>query len=337
MSIVKVYPVGKISHFYLQVDKLHKIYVEESGNKEGVPVISLHGGPGAPMGKGFYKTWDPKKFRIITFHQRGCGKSTPRNSLVRNTTKYQFKDIEAIRKHLKINKWVVEGGSWGASLAVLYSIHYPKRVLQLNILGLSLFDRILEGSTKVGAPDVYYKWLGNAKSDLSMMKVYFKNLTSKNKTTQYKWAKKWNIESKLFEIMDFPSWKLRKGKKLKKLKKLKKSQKSKKSKKSKEDDLTLALLECYYYMNGAFFPKDYMLKHAHKLKNIPGYIIHGRFDLICNPEGSYKLSQRWKKAKLMLTDLAGHSMGNRNNMKAILEANNSCKRFYKSRKSFYGK
>jgi proline iminopeptidase len=150
-----------------------------------------------------------------------------------------------------------------------------------------------------------------------------KKLMSKNKDTQYKWAKKWNVESKLFELMNFPKYYKKKKKK------------NFMKGKSKEDQITLAIYECYYYKNGAFFPKNYILNNAHKLKKIPGYIIHGRFDIICNPEGSWKLAQKWKKAKLRLTELAGHSYGDLNNTIALLEANNSCKKYYKNRHKYF--
>ncbi len=317
--MVKMYPLTKARTFRLQVDPIHNIYVEDAGNRKGIPVISLHGGPGAPMGKSFRRAWDPKKFRIITFHQRGCGKSTPRNCLTRNTTKYQFKDIEKIREHLGIKKWVVEGGSWGATLAVLYAENFPKRVIQLNVICLSLMDGNMEASTRCIAPDVYYKWKGKSKTDQAAMKVYMKKL--KNPKTQWEASKRWNIERHLFKMTMFPSVKKQSKKKIFKLK--------------KSDSITLAILECWYYMNRAFVGKDYILKNASKLRGIPGYIIHGRFDNICSPEGSWLLSQKWKKAKLLLTPMSGHSWGNMGNFNAVMEANESCKRWWQRRKSYY--
>lgn len=321
---MKFYKHKNIHATWIKND-IYTLYVTESGNPEGVPVMCLHGGPGSPMGEKFRKIWDPKTFRVFTFHQRGCGKSKPRNCLKKNKSNDMIRDIEKIRKHFKIKKWIVEGGSWGATLAVYYAIKHPTKVIHLIPFAMSLFETFGEDSTRCSTPDVYERWLGD--NPKKKMDFYMKKLTSNSKKTRYEWSKRWNIERKLFDIMAFDNVDVNTGK----IRKAKNGN----FKLNKNDSITLALYECYYYKNLGFYPRGYILKNAHKLKNIPGHLIHGRFDIICNPEGSYRLSKKWKKAKFMLNDMSGHSSRNVNNMKAMLEACKFCKKYFNKRKSYY--
>jgi proline iminopeptidase len=313
---MKLFPkIKPYNTFHIQVDKLHKIYVEESGNKKGIPTVCLHGGPGAPMGSGYRRFMNPKKYRIISFHQRGVGKSTPHGSLIRNKTPYLISDMEKIRKKLKINKWIVEGGSWGATLAVLYAIKHPKKVKGLIVFGLGIFSskNLMECSTKLMAPELYDKWLLK-KDEKQTMKFYLKKLKSKKE--RYKYAKLWSYEDKLFPIMNFP--KIVPEKKVKKV-----------VKQNKDDNYTTALLECYYYLNHAFMPDGYIYKNAHRLKGIPGFLLHGRFDIICTPANSYKLHKLWKGSKLMINDLSGHGGYDKNNALSLLKAYKTFEKFKK--------
>lgn len=290
---MKLYNIGKIRTFMLKVDRLHTLHVAESGNKEGVPVIVLHGGPGYPMSDNFRRFWDPKVFRIITFHQRGCGLSTPKNSMVRNTTKWLIRDIEKIRRNMGIERWIVEGGSWGATLGVMYAIEYPKVVMHLIISGLSLFmnDGMTDGM-KAMCPDVYEDWkIG--RTDMDSMRKYLKRLRSRKRSERLKWSKRWDIETKLFKIMDYDKIRVPKDKKTKKEK--------------EEFTMTCSMYECYYYQNRGFKPKGYILKKAYRLKNVPGTIIHGNGDLICDARDSWLLSRKWKKGKLHIVN-GGHSI-----------------------------
>jgi len=325
---MKFYKHGKIKETWVKND-FYKLFVTESGNPKGIPVMSLHGGPGIPMGESFRKIWNPKKFRVFTFHQRGCGKSTPRNCLKKNTSNDMIRDIEKIRKHFNIKKWIVEGGSWGATLSVYYALKHPKRVIHLIPFALSLFEGFGEKSTRACAPDVYDEWLGE-KGEKKKMDFYMKKLTSKNEKTRYEWSKKWNVEGKLFDLMAFDNINPKTGK-------VKKAKKKRKFRLNKKESITLALYECYYYKNLGFYPKGYILKNAYKLKNVPGHLIHGHFDIICNPEGAYRLSKKWKKATFMLNPMAGHSWWNVNNIKALLKATKYCTKYYSKRKGYYYK
>jgi proline iminopeptidase len=298
-EMVLLYKIREERHFYLKVDDVHTLYIEESGNPNGIPLITLHGGPGIPMSKGYQKLFNGNVYRIISFHQRGCGLSSPRNTLIRNKTKYIVEDIELIRKTLGIKKWLVEGISWGATLAIIYGIMHPHVCLGLVIGGFSLMAGP-EKSTQACAPDVYNKWM-YLKSDQASMKEYLKKLQSSDPVIRNKATKMWNVEEKLFELMDFednPPIK-----------------KNTKFKLTNNDANALALLECYYYMNHGFVPSGWILNNAHKLNGIPGFVIHGRYDLICSCENSFKLSKVWKSGSLKIVEMAGHSFKNINNLK----------------------
>lgn len=162
-----------MKEYYLKVDNIHTIYIQETGTSSGIPILVLHGGPGYPLDNSNknekkFKDANPlipkRKFRIITFHQRGCGLSQPLGSLEKNKTKYLIQDIEKIRKYLNIKKWIVEGHSWGATLGLLYAEKYPDIIRCLILTGLSLLDNIIDDVTKISAPDVYHSWLNGKTS-----------------------------------------------------------------------------------------------------------------------------------------------------------------------------
>lgn len=308
----KLYPLAKTRKTYmLPVDAIHTIYVEESGNPNGIPVICLHGGPGAPMRAGYRRFMNPKLFRIISFHQRGCGKSKPYASLVRNETKYLIQDMEKIRKKLNINKWIVTGGSWGGTLALLYGIKHPTKCLAIIPCSLSIFQCYTEQSTKVMAPDHHKLWkLYPNKSDHYNMKMYLKFLKSPNKKTRTKYMKRWNsVESEMFNLMKFP-----------KIVNKKKKTKSRGIGLPPCDQYTIALIECHYYYNRGFMPtfRKKPKQQIARLKNVPGYIIHGRFDLICSPINALMVHESWPGSKLYITDVSGHSSYDKGNALAML-------------------
>jgi proline iminopeptidase len=300
---MKLFPaIKKFKTLTLKVDTLHNLYIEEKGNPKGIPVICLHGGPGAPIYSAYERFMNPKKFHILYFHQRGCGKSTPHGSLVRNQTKYIIQDMEKIRKHFKIDKWIVYGGSWGGSLTILYGIKHPKRCLALVPSSLSLFDRYNEQCFITMAPELHNEWKLNKKlNDKQNMRLYLTHLKRKSK----KHIQKWNhVESKLFQLMNFPKL----GSKSKKKFKLK-----------PKDAFTTALFECYYYYNRAFIKGNLLRNIQKKLKNVPGYIIHGRYDLICSPSNAYLAHKHWKKSKLYIAELSGHAANDREMAKITLK------------------
>jgi len=209
----------------------------------------------------------------------------------------------------------------GAVLAVIYSIKYTSKVSGLIIAGFSMMDvPEIEEAGKACVPDVYDKWKTKS-TDKATMKDYLKKLQSKNHNIRNKYTKMWNFEDELFKIMDFENY----------------SKKKTKFKMNPKDSNVLALFECYYYQNCGFMPKNFIAKNAHKLNKIPGFIIHGRFDLICSPENSYRISKKWTRAKLIIVPMAGHSYGNINNTKELIKAGNSFKKLFSKCNSFYKK
>lgn len=318
---MRLYTIRNPKHFYLKVDDIHTLYVEESGNPNGIPLICLHGGPGIPMGMGYQKMYNGNIYKIITFHQRGCGLSTPTNCLIKNTTKYMIDDMEKIREILCIKKWIVEGISWGSTLAVLYGISHSDKLLGLVIGGFSTMNNYTEKSTQACAPDIYKKWMYK-RTDKQTMEEYIVKLRSKDPVTRNKYTKMWNVENELFNKMDFENINTSGSKKTK-------------FEFSSSVSNTLALMECYYYMNKGFVSKNYIFNNAYKLNTVPGFIVHGRFDLICSAENSYNLSKKWTRAKLIITEMAGHSFKNINNAKAWMNAFKTFDWMYEKRHLFY--
>lgn len=293
--------------FYLKVDKIHKIWIDDSEagsdkgrrgagsdkgrrgtgrEREGVPLLILHGGPGAPYGDDVTAPV-PKGYRTIVFHQRGCGMSKPLGCLIRNSPRYLIKDIEKIRKHLGIDKFVIDGGSFGAFLAVAYAEKHPTRVKALIIRGLSLMNETTLRVSKVVAPDVWHSW-NLADTHQKTTKMYLKYLKRKNK----KYVKRYiNYSKGLFKLMKF-----RQGAKYKKNK--------------YHNDWAQALISAHY---GTLIKKTKcdgidILKNAHRLRKIPGYVIHGRNDMMTAPENSYNLVERWngKNVTLVFPNYTGH-------------------------------
>lgn len=190
-------------------------------------------------------------------------------------------------------------------------------------MGLSLMNKPeMESSGRYSAPEIYYKWKIKS-TDKETMEEYLKKLQSKDIKIRNKYTKMWNIEDGMFDIMAFKT-------------KIPKNRKSKHSSRTKlEDERVLALLECYYYLNMGFIPKDFIIKNAHKLNNIPGFIIHGRYDLICSPENSYLLSTKWTKGKLIINNMSGHSYKDENNAKSLLKASKYFEKFYNGVEKYY--
>jgi len=293
-----LYPkIKPFNEFYLSVSDKHTIFVEESGNPKGKPVIFLHGGPGGGIEPIYRQYFNPKKWRIIIFDQRGCGKSMPHAELDENTTWHLVEDIESIRKYLKIDKWVVFGGSWGSTLALTYSIKNPKRCKALILRGIFLLRKkeidwfYQEGCSNI-FPDAWEKYCNVIPENerFNFVKAYYKRLTSKNSSIRRKaalaWAKWEASTSKLIP-----------------------------DKKSLHhfDDIKVAeafsRIECHYFINKGFFNQDgWILKNIDKIKNIKCIIVQGRYDIVCPMQSAWDLHKKYKNSELIIIDDAGHSM-----------------------------
>ena len=283
--------------FFLEVSKIHTIFVEESGNPKGKPVIFLHGGPGGGIEPIYRQYFNPKKWRIIIFDQRGCGKSIPHAELKENTTWDLVNDIELIRQYLGINKWVIFGGSWGSTLSLTYAIKHSNRCKALILRGIFLLRKVeIDWFYQKGCsyiyPDAWEKYIEiiDLKERNNYVKAYYKLLTSNNKSKMQQAALRWSI------------WEASTSKLL-----------PKKSSLHTFDDIKVAeafaKIECHYFINKGFFKEDgWILNNIKKIKNIPGVIIQGRYDVVCPMKSAWDLKKVWGKTKLIVVDDSGHSM-----------------------------
>lgn len=280
----------------LPVSALHSVYFEESGNPDGIPVVFVHGGPGAGTEPTHRRFFDPKRYRIVLFDQRGSGRSTPHAELRENTTWDLVADMERIRVHLGIEKWAVFGGSWGSTLALAYAETHPERVLGLVLRGIFLLrdkeiDWFYQGGAHMLFPDAWEDYLapipGEERGDL--VAAYYKRLTSEDPEVRLAAARAWSIwearTSKLLVSEDLVR---------------------------KYDDAPFALafarIECHYFVHRGFFQRDdQLLAGASKLRDIPGWIVQGRYDVVCPMTSAWELHRAWPEAKLTIVPDAGHS------------------------------
>lgn len=280
----------------LPVGDGHELYFEQCGNPSGKPVVFLHGGPGAGCSTSARRFFNPEKYRIVLFDQRGCGRSTPHASLVANTTWHLVADIERLRNHLAIDRWQVFGGSWGSTLALAYAQTHPQRVTQLVLRGIFMLRRWeLEWFYQSGAdaifPDAWDDYLAAIpeveRGD--MMSAYHRRLTSPDPKVQLEAAKAWSVwEGRTSYLLQDPG--------------------------HVEDSaadmfaLAFARIECHYFVNGGFFDRDdQLLANAYRLKGIPAVIVQGRYDVVCPLRSAWDLHQAWPEADLRIVPDAGHS------------------------------
>ncbi|TVY84491.1 putative proline iminopeptidase [Lachnellula suecica] len=270
------FAINKSGH--LKVSDLHSIYWEECGSQSGIPVIYLHGGPGGGIDDSDRQYFDPSHYRSILFDQRGSGKSTPHASLVDNTTWDLVSDIEALREHLGVDKWIVFGGSWGSTLSLAYAEKYPERCLGLILRGIFTLRRTeLEWFYQSGAdmlfPDYFdaYKAVIPEEERGDMMKAYYKRLTGEDEGEKLKCAGAWSTwetsTSKLPSLIYLiTSLSL-----------------------TSNRALAFARIEAHYFVNGGFMPDGQLLTDAHKIAHLPVTIIQGRYDVVCPAKTSWDL------------------------------------------------
>jgi len=297
---------------YLNVDARHRMYYEQCGNPHGKPVVILHGGPGAGCGAKIRRFHDPRAYRIILLDQRGAGRSTPHADLVDNTTWTLVADIEKLREHLGIDRWQVFGGSWGSTLALAYAEKHPAHVSELVIRGIFLLRRwelewfYQEGCSRL-FPDAWEKYLAPIpeveRGDI--ISAYHRRLTSDDESVRLEAAQAWSIweasTSFLLQDEDFIN-----------------------SHQDAHFALSFARIENHYFVNGGFFEVEgQLLRDAHKLKGIPGVIVHGRYDVVCPIANAWDLHKVWPQAKLIISPSSGHSAFEAENASALLEATDS--------------
>ena len=279
----------------LRVGGGHELYVEECGNTGGIPALFLHGGPGAGCGPSHRRFFDPARYRVVLFDQRGSGRSTPHAGIEHNTTWDLVADIERVRVLLGIERWLVFGGSWGSTLALAYAETHPERVSALVLRGIFLcrqqeIDWFYQDGANWVFPDHWQDYLAPIpeaeRSDL--LHAYHRRLTGEDEAVKVAAAKAWSIwEGRCATLL--PDDGIR----------------------SAFADghlaLSLARIECHYFVNQSFLEPDQLLRDAHRLHGIPGVIIHGRYDLICPLRSAMELHQAWPEADFQVIGDAGHA------------------------------
>lgn len=292
----------------LPVQTPHELYIEESGVPDGIPVLFVHGGPGAgcsPRNRCFF---DPEKYRIILFDQRGCGRSTPHAALDNNHTEALLADMEAIREMLGVEKWILFGGSWGSTLSILYAQKHAERVLGLILRGIFLARAedaqwfYQEGASRL-FPDHwedYVRPVANSDRD-DFISAYYKILTGENELARMAAAKAWsgweahcatlrpNLE--VVHQMGDPHM-----------------------------ALALAMLEAHYCINDFFIEENQILQQVDRLKGIPGILVHGRYDMVCPLENAFSLHRRWHDSELNIVRDAGHAASESSITDALIRA-----------------
>jgi proline iminopeptidase len=279
----------------LAVDPPHELYVEESGNPDGIPVLVVHGGPGGGCEDYYRRFFDAERYRIILMDQRGAGRSTPLAEFDGNTTQKLVEDIETVRSFLGIEQWILFGGSWGSTLSLVYAQSHPGRVLGLVLRGIFLCRPrdihwfYQEGASRV-FPDYWQDFLApipeNERSDL--VSAYYRRLTSTNELEQIQAAKAWSIwEGRCATLHPNPRVVEHFG--------------------HPHVAIALARIECHYFMNNAFLEDNQIIRDAGALKDIPGIIVHGRYDMVCPLDNALALSEAWPEADLRIIRDAGHS------------------------------
>lgn len=301
-------PIEPYATHRVAVDDVHRLYLEECGNPEGIPAVFLHGGPGAGCEPGHRCFFDPARYRIILFDQRGSGRSTPHAELAENTTWHLVADMEQIRRQLGIDRWLVFGGSWGSTLALAYAQTHPERVSALVVRGIFLCrDQEIHWFYQEGAswafPDLWQDFLApipeSERGDL--LHAYHRRLTGNDEIARMAAAKAWSLwEGRTITLLPNPDVQALFA--------------------EPHLALSLARIECHYFVNHAFLEPEQLLRDAHRLAGIPGVIVQGRYDLICPVRSAWELHKAWPEAELKIIPDAGHAAFEPGIRAALVEA-----------------
>lgn len=279
----------------IAVDAPHVIHVEECGNPGGIPVLFVHGGPGAGCEAYNRRFFDPDLYRIILFDQRGAGRSQPHAELEGNTTQALVQDMETIREQLGVEQWVVFGGSWGSTLGLIYAEAHPTRVLGLILRGIFLCRaQDLQWFYQEGASRIFPEYWEDYLAPIpeaergDLLHAYHRRLTGQNELARMSAAKAWSL------------WEARCAT-------LRPNQGVEEHFSDPHIALALARIEAHYFVNGIFLEENQILEQASRLAGIPGTIIHGRYDMICPADNALALDRAWPDAELRIVRDAGHS------------------------------
>ena len=292
---------------FLPLDSIHTMYWEESGNPNGVPVVFLHGGPGAGSSPAHRRLFDPSYYRIVIYDQRGAGRSTPLGEIHDNTTIHLINDLELLRQHLGIDHWLVFGGSWGSTLALTYAETHPERCLGLILRGIFLcrkseIDWFLYGLRNL-FPEAWQKLVEPLSEDErhDILAAYYQRLLNPDPEIHMPAARSWGIyEGSCSTLLPNPSVVNYFA--------------------SDTVALGLARMDAHYFTHNIFLPENSILNNVHKLRNIPATIVQGRYDAVCPIISADDLHQAWPQAEYIVIDDAGHSVWEPGIQSALMHA-----------------
>lgn len=304
-------PIEPVETGMLRVSEIHELYYEVSGAINGKPVVVLHGGPGGGSTPSMRRYFDPARYKIIAFDQRGCGRSKPNAELAENTTWALVDDIEKLRRHLGIETWQVFGGSWGSTLALAYAQTHPERVSELVLRGIFTLRRAeLEWFYQEGAswiyPDAWLDFLSPIPQDErdDMMAAYYKRLTGSDVAERTRAARSWSLwEGSTVSL--FPS------------------EERLRVFSSDAFALAFARIECHYFVNGGFFDRDdQIIANLDRIRHIPCVIVQGRYDVVTPMKTAWDVYEKWPEAQFKLIDDAGHAASEPGIIDALIRATN---------------
>ena len=313
----KLYPpIKPFNQHKIEVDSPHKLYIEECGDPDGLPVLFVHGGPGAGCTEDDRRFFDPMRYRIILFDQRGCGRSKPHGSLENNDTQALIRDMETIRESLGLQRWMLFGGSWGSTLSLLYAQAHPERVMGMIMRGIFLCREedfkwfYQEGASQI-FPDYWEEFMLpiSETKRTDVISAYYKLLNSNDELARMGAAKHWaqwegqcatlHPCKTVFNRFTHP-----------------------------HTAMSLARIEAHYFLNKSFIEPNQILQNMHKLENIPGIIVHGRYDMICPLDNAYKLHHAWERSELHIIRDAGHASSEPGTTDALVNATNIMARYH---------
>lgn len=309
MTLRTLYPeIEPYDSGFLDTGDGHRVYWERSGTRGAKPAVFLHGGPGGGFSPTHRRLFDPKLYDVMLFDQRGCGNSTPNASLDNNTTWHLVADIEKLREMVGVDKWQVFGGSWGSTLALAYAEKHPERVSELVVRGIYTLTRAeLDWYYQFGVsemfPDKWERFLAPIPENErhAMMDAYRKRLVGADRESQVEAAIAWSTwEGQTITLLPEPST----------------------SDKFGEVDFAIAFarIENHYFVHAGWMDEGQLLRDAHMLKDIPGTIVHGRYDMPCPAKYAWQLHKAWPKADFLLIEGAGHAYSEPGILDALIAA-----------------
>ncbi|MEY4696353.1 MAG: prolyl aminopeptidase [Pseudomonadota bacterium] len=306
-------PIDPFDQRVIDMGDGHRIYVEQCGNPQGIPVVVLHGGPGGGCSPAMRRYFDPSVYRVVLFDQRGCGRSRPHASVIANTTWHLVSDIEVIRRDLGIDRWICFGGSWGATLALVYALSHPEAVMHLVLRGVFLMTRaeldwFYGGGAGAFFPELWARFVQvippAERGDL--IEAYHRRLFSGNVMEESRFGRVWaNWENALASIHNEGPM----------------------GESPSEYARAFARLENHYFHNAGFLEEDgWILRERARIEHIPAVIVQGRYDMICPPVSAWKLAQGWDRCELRIVPLAGHALSEAGISEALVQVMDGLRR-----------